>query len=147
MTWNELQEWVLKTQFPFKQVDIYIEEDQPNSVDLIIEGVGPVFNAPFVGYTCKGKWTEGKLYSKLHIHLWEDECFQTYTWDDLVKWISTIANKDEEASVLCAWHCLKLKTLTPPKLYAYLEKKAAPTLDNISSAMEEDENYERSSVQ
>jgi hypothetical protein len=118
MTWDELKDWVLKTQTPDEQVEMYVQEDVKGEEECIIEGVGPVFNVPFVGYTCE--WPEGPS-SKLHITLWEDEYFQKYTWQNLVDWIETIENKDADAISLCAYHALKLKPISEDRLYAYEE--------------------------
>jgi hypothetical protein len=114
MKWTELAEWVKATKKLDEQVEMFVEEDEPNEADFTIEGIGPVFNAPFVGYTSRRR---DEASSHIHIGLWESEYHRPYTWQQLLNWLNTV--EDGEATALAAWHLLHLKPISEDKLYAY----------------------------
>lgn len=117
MKWTELAEWVKTTKKLDEQVEMFVEEDDPKESDFTIEDVGPVFSAPFVGYTSK-KYAEPRI----HIDLWESEYHRPYTWQQLLDWLATV--EDGEATALAAWHLLYLKPISDDRLYAYAINKA-----------------------
>jgi len=121
MKWSELAEWVRNTKKLDEQVEMFVEEPEPNEADFTIEGVGPVFSAPFTGYTCK-RYAEPS--SHIHIDLWESEYYSPYTWQQLLAWLATV--EDGDATALAAWHLLHLKPISEDRLYAY-ERLAEPT--------------------
>lgn len=111
MKWKELTEWVKATKKLDEQVEMFVEETEPNEADQTIENVGMVFSAPFVGYTSK-KYNS----SHLHVGLWEGEYHHPYTWQQLLNWLATV--EDGEATALAAWHLLYLKPISENRLWA-----------------------------
>jgi hypothetical protein len=114
MKWKELTEWVKATKKLDEQVEMFVEETEPNETDQTIENFGMVFSAPFVGYTARGN---GKPSSHIHVGLWESEYHRPYTWQELLKWLDTI--EDNDATALAGYHLLHLKPISENRLYAY----------------------------